>query len=165
MHADHITGTGQLKKKTNFTVKSVLSVNSGGKADVFVDDGEKIKFGKLQLECRATPGHTNGCMSYVLHEAKMVFTGDAVLIGGCGRTDFQQGNASELYERIMNKIFTLPDDYMIYPAHDYNGHTVSTVGEEKKHNPRLTKSKDEFIEIMKNLNLAKPKYIGNLFLF
>jgi sulfur dioxygenase len=121
VHADHITGTGLLKKKLNDSVKSVLSVDSGANADLYVKDGELLQFGNLSLECRSTPGHTNGCMTFVLHDAKMAFTGDALLIGGCGRTDFQHGNASTLYDMIHKKVFSLPDDFMLFPAHDYTG--------------------------------------------
>ena len=111
------------------------------------------------LEVRATPGHTDGCLSYVCDD--MVFTGDAVLIRGCGRTDFQQGSVDRLYESVHTQIFSLPDDTIIYPAHDYKGHRCSTVGEEKALNPRLGsgKTKDEFIEIMAHLNLPYPKKI------
>ena len=98
-------------------------------------------------------------MTIVCHESKMVFTGDALLIRGCGRTDFQSGNAGQLFDMIHSKIFTLADDYLVYPAHDYTGQTCSTVGEEKTLNSRLTKTKPEFIEIMKNLNLAYPAQI------
>ena len=88
---------------------------------MYVKDGDFINFGKFSLECRATPGHTNGCFTYVLHETKMAFTGDALLIGGCGRTDFQQGNAGLLYDGVHEKILSLADDYMLFPAHDYTG--------------------------------------------
>lgn len=107
----------------------------------------------------STPGHTNGCVSIVCHTAKSVFTGDALLIRGCGRTDFQQGNSALLYDSVHSKIFTLPDDYVVFPAHDYTGQTNSSVGEEKKHNPRLSKAKEEFIKIMANLNLPYPAQI------
>lgn len=101
-------------------------------------------------------GHTDGCVSIVCHSAKCVFTGDALLIRGCGRTDFQQGDAKLLYNSVHQKLFTLPDDYIVYPAHDYTGQTMSSIGEEKRHNPRLTKTQEEFVEIMKGLNLAPP---------
>ena len=97
-----------------------------------------------------TPGHTNGCMSFVCHASRSVFTGDALLIRGCGRTDFQGGNPELLYQSVHEKIFTLPDDYFVYPAHDYNGNLKSSVREEKLYNPRFTKSKNEFIKIMQN---------------
>ncbi|CAF1352525.1 unnamed protein product [Rotaria magnacalcarata] len=163
VHADHVTGSGKLKKLLP-GCKSVLSNQSGGKADVYVEDGEFIKIGEsgktpLVIESRATPGHTNGCTSFVWHDYGAVFTGDAVLIRGCGRTDFQQGSADKLYTSIQTKIFTLPDHYLVYPAHDYTGQTCSSILEEKTHNPRLTKSREAFIEIMNNLKLDYPKQI------
>ncbi|CAF2710800.1 unnamed protein product [Rotaria sp. Silwood2] len=163
VHADHITGSGKLK--TLFPeCKSVLSDKSGAKADIYVKDGEFIKIGEssktpLTLECRATPGHTNGCMSFVWHDYGAVFTGDTLLIRGCGRTDFQQGSSDTLYTSIQTKLFILPDYYLVYPGHDYTGQTCSSILEEKTHNPRLTKSREEFIEIMANLKLSYPKQI------
>ncbi|KAL9978361.1 hypothetical protein ACROYT_G015862 [Oculina patagonica] len=155
VHADHVTGTGILKNLTG--CKSVISKISGAKADVFVNDGEKIEFGDQELEVRSTPGHTNGCVTYVNHADRMAFTGDALLIRACGRTDFQEGNPETLYDSVRSKILSLPEDYFLYPAHDYNGMTATTVGEELRHNPRLTKSKEEFVQIMENLGLARPK--------
>ncbi|XP_049756929.1 persulfide dioxygenase ETHE1, mitochondrial isoform X2 [Elephas maximus indicus] len=113
----------------------------------------------LALETRASPGHTPGCVTFVLNDHSMAFTGDALLIRGCGRTDFQQGCAKTLYHSVHEKIFTLPGDCLIYPAHDYHGLTVSTVEEERTLNPRLTLSCEEFIKVMDNLNLPKPQQI------
>jgi len=166
MHADHVTGTGRLKKHIP-SCQSVIAEQSGAKADKYINDGDLIHFGKFKLECRSTPGHTNGCMTYVWHEKGMVFTGDALLIRKCGRTDFQNGDPKLLYEMVHSKIFTLPEHFLLYPGHDYTGQLVSTVAEEKKWNPRLTKSLDEFVSIMNNLNLPYPKFIdeaipGNL---
>ncbi|XP_064651013.1 persulfide dioxygenase ETHE1, mitochondrial-like isoform X2 [Lineus longissimus] len=158
VHADHITGTGKLKEKIQ-GCKSVISAVSGAKADIFLEEGDFVNFGKFKMEARSTPGHTNGCMTFVWHEKGMVFTGDAVLIRGCGRTDFQEGNPGVLYESVSRNIFSLPDKFLIYPAHDYTGQTVTSVGEEKSYNPRLTQSKEKFIDIMNNLNLAYPKQI------
>ncbi|CAM4826164.1 unnamed protein product [Rotaria magnacalcarata] len=163
VHADHITGSGELKKKFP-DCKSVISNESGAKADIYMKDGELIQIGEtgktpVILECRATPGHTNGCMSFVWHKNTSVFTGDTLLIRGCGRTDFQQGSSDKLYTSIQTKIFTLPDDYRVYPAHDYTGQLYSSILEEKTHNSRLTKSRDEFIQIMANLKLSHPKQI------
>ncbi|GFQ79580.1 persulfide dioxygenase ETHE1, mitochondrial [Trichonephila clavata] len=158
VHADHITGTGEIKKLIP-DCKSVISEASGATADKHLKGMEILSVGCINLEARPTPGHTDGCMTYVCHDAKMAFTGDALLYRGCGRTDFQQGDAAKLYDSVHGQIFPLPDDYFLYPAHDYKGFTVSTVGEEKKYNARLTKSKEEFVEIMKNLNLAYPKMI------
>ncbi|XP_065430097.1 persulfide dioxygenase ETHE1, mitochondrial isoform X2 [Chrysemys picta bellii] len=111
------------------------------------------------LEARSTPGHTDGCLTYVLSDRTMAFTGDALLIRGCGRTDFQQGSPETLYRSVHEKIFTLPGDCLIYPAHDYTGQTVSTVEEERTLNPRLTQSCEAFVQLMNNLNLPQPKKI------
>nr|QCY41192.1 persulfide dioxygenase [Sinonovacula constricta] len=158
VHADHITGTGKIKEKIP-TCKSVISEVSTAKADIKLKAGDKLKFGNFEIEARATPGHTGGCMTFVCHKKGLVFTGDAVLIRGCGRTDFQEGDAAKLYKSVHSQIFSLPDDYLVLPAHDYTGQTSSTVGEEKTLNPRLTKSLEEFQQIMKNLNLPYPKQI------
>ncbi|XP_043972356.1 persulfide dioxygenase ETHE1, mitochondrial-like [Gambusia affinis] len=154
-HADHITSSGLMKKRIA-GLKSAISKFSGASADILLSEGDKIYFGKHYLTVRETPGHTDGCTTFVSADESMAFTGDALLIRGCGRTDFQQGCAKCLYDSIHDKIFTLPDDCLVYPAHDYLGQTVSTVGEERKYNPRLIKSKDEFVEIMNTLNLPKP---------
>ncbi|XP_010775123.1 persulfide dioxygenase ETHE1, mitochondrial [Notothenia coriiceps] len=157
-HADHITSTGLMKKRL-VGLKSAISKYSGASADMLLSEGDKISFGKHYLTVRDTPGHTDGCMSLVSGDQSMAFTGDALLIRGCGRTDFQQGCAKKLYESVHQKIFTLPDQCLVYPAHDYLGQTASTVGEERRFNPRLTKSVDEFVNIMNNLNLPKPSKI------
>lgn len=169
VHADHVTGSGLIKQKLNSqtggpeVVQSILCSSAGGRADLFISDGDEIKLGdSIALQVIATPGHTNGCVSYWEKVAGLLFTGDALLIRGCGRTDFQQGSAATLYDSVTQKLFTLPDDTKVYPAHDYLGRTVSSIGEEKKFNPRLTQSKDKFIEIMANLNLDYPKMIGKL---
>ncbi|XP_077985751.1 persulfide dioxygenase ETHE1, mitochondrial-like [Glandiceps talaboti] len=160
VHADHVTGTGELKKRV--ACRSVIAEVSGADADIKVKEGDAIMFGEHSLKVLSTPGHTAGCLSYVYyHNGKAVaaFTGDALLIRGCGRTDFQEGDSGQLYDNVHGKILSLPASTLLYPAHDYNGQTVTTVAEELKHNPRLTKSKDEFKEIMKNLNLPYPKAI------
>ncbi|XP_022620011.1 persulfide dioxygenase ETHE1, mitochondrial [Seriola dumerili] len=157
-HADHITSTGLMKKRL-LGLKSAISKFSGASADILLLEGDKINFGKHYLTVRETPGHTDGCMTLVLGDQSMAFTGDALLIRGCGRTDFQQGCPKKLFDSVHQKIFTLPDRCLVYPAHDYLGQTVSTVGEERKFNPRLTKSLEEFVNIMNNLNLPKPKKI------
>ncbi|XP_015228353.1 PREDICTED: persulfide dioxygenase ETHE1, mitochondrial-like [Cyprinodon variegatus] len=157
-HADHITSTGLMKKKIA-GLQSAISKHSGAKADIQLSDGEKITFGKHHLTVRETPGHTNGCVTLVLNDESMAFTGDALLIRGCGRTDFQQGSPKRLYQSVHERIFTLPEDCLLYPAHDYKGQTATTVGEERKHNPRLTKNLEEFVKIMDNLNLPNPKKI------
>jgi len=159
-HADHITGTGLLRQKVQ-NLKSIISTASKAKADIHVGSGDKIEFGGRYLSVRATPGHTEGCVSYVSDDETMVFTGDALLIQGCGRTDFQGGSASTLYDSVHKQLFSLPDECTVYPAHDYKGRSSSKIGKEKQTNPRLgsAKSKDEFEEIMKNLNLSYPKKI------
>ncbi|XP_078431739.1 glyoxalase II 3 [Wolffia australiana] len=163
-HADHITGTGLIKMKMP-SVKSAIAGSSGAIADQYLEHGDKIYIGNLFLEVRATPGHTAGCVTYVTGEGpdqpqpRIAFTGDTLLIRGCGRTDFQGGSSSQLYRSVHSQIFTLPGDTLIYPAHDYKGFTVSTVEEESKYNPRLTKSEEEFKKIMEDLNLPYPKMI------
>ncbi|KAM3355840.1 persulfide dioxygenase ETHE1, mitochondrial isoform X1 [Capsicum galapagoense] len=164
VHADHVTGSGLIKTKVPH-VKSIISKASNAKADLFVEPGDKIYFGDIFLEVRATPGHTLGCVTYVTGDGvdqpqpRMAFTGDALLIKGCGRTDFQGGSSDKLYDSVHSQIFTLPKDTLVYPAHDYKGFTVSTVGDEMLYNPRLSKDKETFKNIMQNLNLSYPKMI------
>lgn len=160
VHADHVTALGTLRERLG--AQTVLSEKAGvGCADVMVKDGDRLRFGKHELEVRETPGHTNGCLTYVTGDHAMAFTGDALLIRGSGRTDFQQGDARALYRSVHEKIFSLPDSTLIYPGHDYKGRTASSVGEEKRLNPRLgaDKSEDEFVDIMAKLQLAYPKKI------
>merc|ERR1712198_645599 len=137
----------------------VLSENSGGKADLLVKEGNCIKFGNQCLEVVETPGHTAGCITYIDRSNGRAFTGDALLIRGCGRTDFQGGSASTLYKSVWSKILSLPENFSLYPAHDYKGCMKTSVAEEKQFNPRLTKNEEEFINIMAGLNLAYPKKI------
>lgn len=156
-HADHITSGGAIRKD-HPEVRTVISKASGAKGDVLVEPGDKIAVGGLALECLATPGHTLGCMSFLLPGSPArVFTGDALLIRGCGRTDFQQGSSETLYESVHSKIFALPGDTLVYPGHDYKGRNVSTVDEERRFNPRLAKTKEEFVKIMAELKLPYPK--------
>ena len=159
-HADHIT-SGSLIREALPEVKTIISKASGAKADEYIQHGDTISFGRLQLECRATPGHTDGCMTYVLKtkNASFAFTGDTLLIRGCGRTDFQQGDSRILYKNVQEQIFSLPGETFICPGHDYKNRSVSTVEEERRFNPRLSKSVDEFVKIMENLNLPNPKKI------
>ncbi|XP_036394842.1 persulfide dioxygenase ETHE1, mitochondrial [Megalops cyprinoides] len=157
-HADHITSTGLMKKRV-YGSKSAISQLSGATADILLSEGDCITFGKHSLMVRETPGHTDGCVTLVMGDQSMAFTGDSLLIRGCGRTDFQQGCSRRLYESIHQKIFTLPGKCLIYPGHDYKGQTVSTVDEEMRFNPRLTKTMEEFVDIMANLNLPKPDKI------
>jgi glyoxylase-like metal-dependent hydrolase (beta-lactamase superfamily II)/rhodanese-related sulfurtransferase len=160
VHADHITGAGMLRRKLG--CKTVLSERGGTPvADLLVKHGDVVRFGRYGLEVRETPGHTNGCLTFVTTDHKMAFTGDALLIRGSGRTDFQQGDARTLYKSIHEQVFSLPDEALLYPGHDYKGRMVTTVAEEKRYNPRLGmgKTEDEFVEIMHNLKLAKPARI------
>jgi sulfur dioxygenase len=160
VHADHVTGAGLLRARTG--ARTVVARAGGAPcADVLVEDGDVIRFGRHTLTVLATPGHTNGCVTYVTADRTMAFTGDALLIRGCGRTDMQQGDARTLYRSVHGKIFTLPDHCAVYPAHDYAGRTRSTVGEEKASNPRLGggKTEAEFVVIMQNLDLAYPRKI------
>ncbi len=160
VHADHVTATGALRQRLG--ARTVLSESAGvGRADVLVKDGDVIHFGRYGLEVRETPGHTAGCLTFVTLDRAMAFTGDALLIRGCGRTDFQQGSSTQLYHSIHDKIFTLPPSTLLYPGHDYLGRTVTTVDEERRCNPRLGagRSEAEFVEIMSLLKLAYPKHI------
>ena len=158
VHADHVTGAARLRRSLDSKV--ALSRDGGATgADRTLVDGEKIAFGKRFLEARATPGHTNGCMTFVLDDKSMAFTGDTLLIRGCGRTDFQQGDAHQLFRSVRDRIFTLPDACLLYPGHDYKGLTASSVGEEKRYNPRLAESigVGDFVGYMTNLGLPHPK--------
>lgn len=159
-HADHITGTALLKQRLS-GLQSVISLDSGARADVKIQHGDKIEFGERYLQARKTPGHTAGCMSFLADDASFVLTGDALLIRGCGRTDFQGGSASTLYEAVHSQLFTLPKSTIVYPAHDYKGRTASSIGEEMKYNPRLGEglSLEKFVDIMDNLGLSYPKMI------
>ncbi len=157
VHADHITGGGLLRQKTD-ALTAVASACGAQTADLQLKDGDEIKFAQEVIKVIATPGHTPGSTSFLWRDH--LFTGDALLINGCGRTDFQGGDAGVLYDSIVNKIFSLPSETLIYPAHDYNGRRVSCVAQEKAINPRLAgKTRDEFVAIMNNLNLPKPKLI------
>ncbi|XP_064296389.1 persulfide dioxygenase ETHE1, mitochondrial [Phalacrocorax carbo] len=153
-HADHVTGSGVLRR--GLGCRSVISRASGARADLLLAEGDELRFGAFALRARASPGHTPGCLTLVLDDESMAFTGDALLIRGCGRTDFQGGCARTLYHSVHEKIFTLPDSCLVYPAHDYTGQTVSTVGEERRLNPRLTLSPDAFVRLMEGLGLPRP---------
>lgn len=160
VHADHITGAGLLREK--LSSKSVVHRDAGALcADLLVTDGVSLQIGDLELEVRHTPGHTSGCVSYVMRDR--VFTGDALLIDGCGRTDFQQGSAEQLYDSITDKLFTLPPDTLVYPGHDYQGNTVSTIKQEIAKNARLGhgRTREDFVAIMQDLKLAYPKFIDS----
>jgi sulfur dioxygenase len=160
VHADHVTGAWTLKQLTGSRIALAKRAGANG-VDLALEHGDEIRFGARRLEARATPGHTNGCMTYVLDDQSMAFTGDALLIRGAGRTDFQQGDAHALYRSIVEQIFTLPDSCLLYPAHDYRGLTVTSVGEEKQFNPRIggQRSEGDFVGYMQNLGLPHPKQI------
>jgi len=158
VHADHITGTGRLKKLLP-GCQSVLAKKAQAQADLMVIEGSKVEFGSQVLDIVETPGHTEGCITYIDRQNGRAFTGDALLIRGCGRTDFQGGSPATLYRSVWDKILSLPDNFALYPAHDYKGMMSTSVAEEKAHNPRLTKSLEEFTRIMEGLNLAYPKKI------
>jgi len=157
VHADHITGGGKLKNVTQ--AKTAVSQACGAEtADIQLQDGDELTFGNERIKVISTPGHTPGSVSFLWRDR--LFTGDSLLINGCGRTDFQGGDAGQLYDAIAGRLFSLPDETLVYPGHDYNGRRVSSIAQEKLINPRLaSKTKQEFIDIMKNLNLPKPKMI------
>jgi sulfur dioxygenase len=158
VHADHITAALELKKKVGSRIAMPVAEQVPC-ADANLEEGKPFQVGQITLKPLHTPGHTSGHFSYAL--ADRVFTGDALLIEGCGRTDFQQGDSEALYRSIKEKLYVLPDDTLVYPAHDYKDRYVSTILQEKKRNPRLGQDKtlDEFKEIMANLNLPYPKFI------
>lgn len=158
VHADHITAALELKKKVGSAIAAPAAERVSC-ADVQLEEGRPFKVGAMDFQPIHTPGHTSGHFAYVLGDR--VFTGDALLIEGCGRTDFQQGDSDALYHSVRGKLFTLPDDTLVYPAHDYQNRWVSSVMQEKKRNPRLggERTIDEFREIMAGLNLPYPKFI------
>lgn len=157
VHADHITGLAELKRHTGCAI--FMSQESGVSCpDTTFADGDVISCGELQIIAIHTPGHTDD--SYCFKVNDCLFTGDTLLIRGTGRTDFQNGDAGQQYDSIFQKLFTLPDNTKVFPGHDYKGWTQSSVGEEKAFNPRLTVgTKDAYVKLMSNLNLAKPKMI------
>ena len=158
VHADHVTAAWLFKQRCGSQI--LLSEDSGAAdADRLLRHGDRVSFGARSLEVRATPGHTRGCLSYVLDDHGMAFTGDALLIRGCGRTDFQQGSPTQLYQSVRAQILSLPAACLLYPAHDYRGLTVTSVGEEQRFNPRLGGDVDvaDFAGYMNNLGLPHPK--------
>lgn len=159
IHADHITGTAQLRSATGCV--GIVPHNAQAKcADRFIQDGEVLELGSVKIETIATPGHTDSHNAYLVNGTHLL-TGDALLIRGCGRTDFQSGDAGMQYDSIAKRLFSLPDETWVYPGHDYRGNTVSTIGEEKQWNPRFVgRSRSEFIELMANLNLPNPQKIA-----
>ena len=157
IHADHVTGASKLKDKTNCA--TIMGENTpANSVEIKVKDEEIIKLDHLKIKALYTPGHTSDSYSFLMDN--YLFSGDTLLINGTGRTDFQNGNSKDAYNSIFNKLLKLPDETLLYPAHDYKGEKVSTIGKEKKQNPRLqVGSVDEYIDIMNNLNLKKPAEI------
>lgn len=154
-HADHITGSSLLRERTGAKAAAPLACGIVA-ADLQLEDGEELRFGGETIRALHTPGHTAGSMSYCWRNG--VFTGDSLLIGGCGRADFQSGDAGALYDSITQKLFVLPAATLVFPAHDYNGRTSSTIGVERTTNPRLVgRSRDDFIRLMSELRLPPPR--------
>ena len=159
IHADHVTGASKLKQSTNCT--TIMGEHTPADAvEIKVKDNELINIDDLKIKSIYTPGHTSESYSFLLDN--YLFSGDALLINGTGRTDFQNGSSKDSYHSIFDKLLKLPEDTLLYPGHDYNGKKVSTIGNEKKFNPRLqVKNVDEYIEIMSNLNLSKPEMMDS----
>ena len=159
IHADHVTGASKLKTQTNCT--TVMGEKSpANTVDIKLKDDEILKIDQLEIRALYTPGHTSDSYSFLMNDH--LFSGDTLLINGTGRTDFQNGSSKDAYNSIFNRLLKLPEDTLLYPGHDYNGKKVSTLGYEKKFNPRLqVKNVDEYTEIMSNLNLSKPKLIDS----
>jgi sulfur dioxygenase len=158
VHADHVTGSGLLRERVGS--KSVVYRDAGTLCpDLLVSDGVQLQVGSLTFRVLHTPGHTQSCVSYLFDDR--VFTGDALLIGGCGRTDFQQGNPGQLFDSIHQKLFSLPPDTLVFPGHDYRGNTVSTIRQEQQKNERLGPGigREDFIRIMNSLDLPLPRHI------
>ena len=161
VHADHVTGAWLLRERLGSRIALSAAAGAEG-ADRLLEHGDRVQFGKRYVEVRATPGHTSGCVVYVIDDHKAALTGDALLIRGCGRTDFQQGSAETLYRSVHEQIFTLPDACLLYPGHDYRGLTVTSVEEEKLFNPRLGGQilREDFVGYMDNLGLPHPKQMA-----
>ena len=157
IHADHITGASKLKQVTNCT--TIMGEHTpADTVEIKVKDSEIINIDNLKIRSMYTPGHTSDSYSFLLDN--YLFTGDTLLINGTGRTDFQNGSSKDAYNSLFNNLLKLPEETLVYPGHDYNGKFSSTIGNEKKFNPRLqVKSVDEYVDIMSKLNLAKPKMI------
>jgi glyoxylase-like metal-dependent hydrolase (beta-lactamase superfamily II) len=159
IHADHITGTGKLRELTGCA--GIVPENAQADcANRFIKHDEVLQLGDIEIRAIATFGHTDSHMSYLVNGTHLL-TGDSLLIRGCGRTDFQSGDAGILYDHVTQRLFTLPDETLVYPGHDYRGNMVSTIGEEKRLNPRFAgRDRAQFIEFMNNLNLPNPKKIA-----
>ena len=161
VHADHVTGAWRLKQRCGSQIL-LAEVAQAQNVDRGLRDGDRVAFGSRYLEVRATPGHTDGCLSYVLDDHSMAFSGDSLLIRGCGRTDFQQGSASRLYHSVREQLLSLPPACLLYPGHDYRGLTVTSVAEELRFNPRLggDVNEDDFAGYMNHLGLPHPKLMA-----
>jgi sulfur dioxygenase len=161
VHADHVTGAWLLQQRGGSRILLAAASGAAG-ADRGLVHGDRVAFGPRWLEVRATPGHTDGCLSYVLDDRSMAFTGDALLIRGCGRTDFQQGSPQRLYRSVHEQLLSLPPDCLLYPGHDYRGLTVTSVAEERRWNPRFGGQSDEgdFVGFMNHLGLPHPKQMA-----
>jgi len=159
IHADHVTGATKLKEATSCT--TIMGEHTPADAvEIKVKDNDRIYIDDLSIKSIYTPGHTSESYSFLLNNS--LFSGDTLLINGTGRTDFQNGSSKDSYHSIFDKLLKLPEDTLLYPGHDYNGKKVSTIGNEKKFNPRLqVNNVDEYIEIMSNLNLSKPELIDS----
>jgi len=159
IHADHVTGASKLKQATNCT--TLMGEHTpADTVEIKVKDNELIKIDGLKIKSLYTPGHTSDSYSFLLDN--YLFSGDTLLINGTGRTDFQNGSSKDAYNSLFNNILKLPEETLVYPGHDYNGKFSSTIGNEKKFNPRLqVKSVDEYVEIMSNLNLSKPEMMDS----
>ena len=159
IHADHVTGASKLKQATNCT--TLMGEHTpADMVEIKVKDNELIKIDGLKIKSLYTPGHTSDSYSFLLDN--YLFSGDTLLINGTGRTDFQNGSSKDAYNSLFNNILKLPEETLVYPGHDYNGMFSSTIGNEKKFNPRLqVKSVDEYVEIMSNLNLSKPEMMDS----
>jgi sulfur dioxygenase len=158
VHADHVTAAWLHRQRSGSRI-GVAAASGAQGADLPLADGDSVPFGQRHLRVRATPGHTNGCLTYVLDDESLAFTGDALLIRGCGRTDFQQGSPGALFRSVRERILSLPAHCLLYPAHDYNGRMVTTVEEERRFNPRFAGDSNEadFTGYMNNLGLPHPK--------
>ena len=157
IHADHVTGASKLKQSTNCS--TIMGEHTpADTVDIKLKDDDIIKIDQLEIKAMYTPGHTSDSYSFLMN--KYLFSGDTLLINGTGRTDFQNGSSKDAYNSIFNRLLKLPEDTILYPGHDYNGKKFSTIGNEKKFNPRLqVRNADEYTELMSNLNLARPKLI------
>ncbi|MBA3464528.1 MAG: MBL fold metallo-hydrolase [Deltaproteobacteria bacterium] len=160
-HADHVTGAWRMHERFGSKI-GLAAVYGGANIDLPLTGGITVPIGSSSLEVRATPGHTDGCMSFVSADRSCVFTGDALLVRGAGRTDFQAGDARRLFQSIHEQLWPLPDSCIVYPGHDYSGRTSSTIGEERRHNPRIGGGarEEDFVGYMSNLGLPHPKQLA-----